>query len=206
MNGITGNSPAARARRRMLILALIFVLPILIAYALYYSGWRPASSGNYGELVRPPRPLPALTLETLEGKTLALESLRGKWSLVVFAPDECRDPCTANLDKMQRVILAQGKEAERVRAVLAVTDARTRDGLRDAIKAYPGMLVVAGPAAPVRAFAARFELTPGVPPDNLNRVYLVDPIGNFMMSWPADADANRMRKDLARLLRVSQVG
>lgn len=206
MNGITGNSPAARARRRMLILALIFALPILIAYALYYSGWRPESSGNYGELVRPPRPLPALTLETIEGKTLALESLRGKWSLVVFASDECRDPCTANLDKMHRVILAQGKEAERVRAVLAATHARTRDGLRDAIKAYPDMLVVAGPAAPVRAFAAHFELTPGVSPDNLNRVYLVDPIGNFMMSWPADADASRMRKDLARLLRVSQVG
>jgi hypothetical protein len=49
-------------------------------------------------------------------------------------------------------------------------------------------------------------LPAGSPLDNLNRVYLVDPLGNFMMSYPADADPTGMRKDLARLLRISQIG
>jgi hypothetical protein len=34
----------------------------------------------------------------------------------------------------------------------------------------------------------------------------VDPLGNFMMSYPADADPNGIRKDLARLLRASRIG
>ena len=54
--------------------------------------------------------------------------------------------------------------------------------------------------------ASHFALSSGTPPADLNRVYVIDPLGNLMMSYPADADANRMRKDLARLLRVSQVG
>ncbi len=197
---------ARRARRTLVLLFIVFALPVVIAYALYFSGWRPESSGNYGQLVQPLRPLPDLTLTTLDGGTQRLEALRGKWSLVIFAAAECLKPCEANLDKMNRVILAQGENAERVRPVFVVTDARPRDWLHYAIKDYPGTLVLTGPPPAVRALAAHFELTPGVPPEGLNHIYLVDPTGNFMMSWPADADANRVRKDLARLLRVSQVG
>lgn len=195
-----------RARRRLVLLFVVFALPVAVAYALYFSGWRPETSGNYGALVQPPRPLPDLTLTTLDGKPLALVSLRGKWSLVMFASAECPGPCRANLDRIHRIIAAQGKEAERARAVFAVTDTRANDLLRYTIQDYPGTLVLTGPAPALRTLASHFALAPGVPPDDLHRVYLVDPLGNFMLSWPADADASRMRKDLARLLRVSQVG
>lgn len=198
--------PAQRARRTLVLLFIVFALPVVIAYSLYFSGWRPEASGNYGELVQPPRPLPDLTLTTLDGNPLRLETLRGKWSLVIFAAAECLKPCEANLDRMHRVILAQGENAERARPVFVVTDARATDWLRYAIKDYPGTLVLTGPPPAVRALSAHFELVPGAPPAGLNRIYLVDPIGNLMMSWPADADTNRVRKDLARLLRVSQVG
>ncbi len=36
--------------------------------------------------------------------------------------------------------------------------------------------------------------------------YLVDPLGNVMMRFPAEADPRRMLRDLERLLRASQVG
>lgn len=205
MNAPTPAS-VARSRRRLLLLFMLSALPVAVAYVLYFSGWRPETSGNYGELVQPPRPLPDMTLAALDGQPLRLDSLRGKWSLVVFAAAECREPCQKNLDRMQRVILAQGEKAERVRPVLVVTDPRARDGLRDALNAYPGVLGLTGPAPAMRALSAHFEPTPGASPADLNRTYLVDPLGNFMLSWPADADANRMRKDLARLLRVSRVG
>ncbi|MDO8597746.1 MAG: SCO family protein, partial [Sulfuricaulis sp.] len=135
-----------RARRRLLLLIAIFSLPVLIAYALYFSGWRPETSGNYGELVQPPRPLPGLMLQTLDGKALRLSELRGKWTLLMFAAAECLNPCEATLDKIHRIILAQGNKAERVRAAFVVTDPRARDWLQYAIKDYPGMLVLTGPA------------------------------------------------------------
>ena len=195
-----------RARRRLLLLVAIFSLPVLIAYALYFSGWRPETGGNYGELVQPPRALPELALQTLDGKALRVSELRGKWTLFMFAAAECLTPCAATLDKIHRVILAQGKEATRVRAAFVVTDLRARDWLQYAIKDYPGTLVLTGSADTMRMLASYFTLSKGAPLNDPNRIYVVDPLGNLMMSYPAEADANRMRKDLARLLRVSQVG
>jgi hypothetical protein len=36
------------------------------------------------------------------------------------------------------------------------------------------------------------------------RIYVIDPLGNLMMRFPADPDPRRMLKDLSRLLRHSQ--
>ncbi len=195
-----------RARRRLLLLVAIFSLPVLIAYALYFSGWRPETGGNYGELVQPPRALPELALQTLDGEALRVSELRGKWTLFMFGAAECLTPCAATLDKMHRIILAQGKEAARVRAAFVVTDLRARDWLQYAIKDYPGTLVLTGSADTMRMLVSYFTLSQGAPLNDPNRIYVVDPLGNLMMSYPAEAEANRMRKDLARLLRVSQVG
>ena len=44
------------------------------------------------------------------------------------------------------------------------------------------------------------------PEDGKNHIYLLDPLGNLMLRYPRDADPSRMKKDLERLLKVSQVG
>jgi cytochrome oxidase Cu insertion factor (SCO1/SenC/PrrC family) len=194
------------ARRKLLLLAALFVLPMLVAYALYYSGWRPEAVHPFGELVQPARPVEDAALVLLDGKPIRFSELRGKWTLVTFSAAECLSPCERNLVKMRQVIAAQGKEAERIQSMLIVKDAKTRDWLNYAIKDYPGMRAVVGPPEAVDALARQFALPVGSPLDNLNRVYLVDPLGNFMMSYPADADPTGMRKDLARLLRISRIG
>lgn len=194
------------ARRKLLLLAALFVLPMLVAYALYYSGWRPEAVHPHGELVQPARPLANAALVLLDGKPIRFSELRGKWTLVTFSAAECLKPCERNLAKMRQIIAAQGKEAKRVQSVLVITDGKALDWLRYAIQDYPGMRVITGPANSVATLAREFTLPAGGPLDNLNRVYLVDPLGNLMMSYPADADPAGMRKDLARLLRLSQIG
>ncbi len=196
----------SRTRRRLLLLAALFALPVIASYALYLGGWRPVSTGNHGELLQPARPLADAALVLLDGKPMRFSELRGKWTLVTFSPAECLKPCERNLTNMRQVIAAQGKDAERVQSVLVVTDGKALDWLRYAVKDYPGMRVITGPADSVAALAREFTLPAGSPLDNLNRVYLVDPLGNLMMSYPADADPTGMRKDLARLLRVSRIG
>jgi cytochrome oxidase Cu insertion factor (SCO1/SenC/PrrC family) len=188
------------------LLAALFAVPVIVAYALYFSGWRPASTGNHGELVQPVRPIADATLTRLDGRTMRFSELRGKWTLITFSAAECLKPCERNLYNMRQVITAQGHKAERVQSVLVVTDLKALDLLRYAVQDYPGMHAIVGPPQTVSALARQFTLPAGSPLDNLNRVYVVDPLGNFMMSYPADADPNGIRKDLARLLRVSRIG
>jgi cytochrome oxidase Cu insertion factor (SCO1/SenC/PrrC family) len=194
------------SRRKILLLAALFALPVIVAYALYFSGWRPASTGNHGELVQPVRPIADAALTRLDGGSMRFNELHGKWTLLTFSAAECLKPCERNLYNMRQVIAAQGDKAGRVQSVLVVTDLKALELLRYTVKDYPGMHVIAGPPQAVAELARQFTLPAGSPLDNLNRVYLVDPLGNFMMSYPADADPNGIRKDLARLLRASRIG
>ncbi|MHB8535210.1 MAG: SCO family protein [Sulfuricaulis sp.] len=193
-------------RRRILLIAALFALPVIAAYALYLSGWRPSSTGNHGELVQPARPIEDVALTLLDGKPIRFSDLHGKWTLIAFGAAQCLTPCESNLYKMRQVIESQGKEAERLQSVMVVTDARARDWLHYTMKDYPDTRVIAGPADGVTKLARQFVLPAGSPLDNLNRIYLVDPLGNFLMSYPADADPSGMRKDLVRLLKVSRIG
>jgi cytochrome oxidase Cu insertion factor (SCO1/SenC/PrrC family) len=188
------------------LLAALFMLPVLVAYGLYYGGWRPSSTANHGELLQPARPVKDAALTLLSGESIRFSHWHGKWTLLLFSTAECLKPCERNLNNIRQIIAAQGKEAHRVRGVLVVTDGKALDWLRYAFKDYPDMQVVIGSQAAVNSLAQQFVLPAGSPLDNLNRVYLVDPSGNFMMSYPADADPTGINKDLKRLLRVSQIG
>ena len=193
-------------RRKILWLVLLFAMPVVAAYVLYFSGWRPVSTGNHGELVVPTRPIQDVALTTLDGKSIHFSQLYGKWMLISFATAECLKPCERNLYKVRQVIETQGREAKRVQSVLIVTDSKAMDWLYYAMKDYPDTQVIAGPTQAVTSLARQFALPVGSPLENLNRIYLVDPLGNFLMSYPADADPTGIRKDLARLLRISRIG
>jgi hypothetical protein len=39
-----------------------------------------------------------------------------------------------------------------------------------------------------------------------DHIYLVDPLGNLMMRYPKDADPNKIKKDLIKLLKASAIG
>lgn len=206
MTPVTPKAGHTRARLVLVLLALLFLSGSVIAFVLLQSGWRPATTKNYGELVQPARPLTDVALDMLDSTRMRLDDLNGKWTLVYFGPAECLRPCSDNLYKMRQIAAAQGRESHRVQRLMVVTDATALDMLRYTVKEYPGMRVAVGPIEAVRRLAGQFTLPAGSPLDNLNRVYIVDPLGNLMMSYPADADPRRMNKDLGLLLKASRIG
>jgi hypothetical protein len=46
----------------------------------------------------------------------------------------------------------------------------------------------------------------GIAPETADRLYLIDPLGNLMMSYAPDAKPKGLLEDLKRLLGLSQVG
>lgn len=196
-----------RSGRWVLVaLALLFGSGVVASFVLVESGWRPSKTKNYGELVQPARPIEDARLARLEGGTMRFAELRGRWTLVYFGPARCPQRCVDNLYKMRQITAAQGKEAHRVQRLFIVTDTRGTEGLRGVLADYPGMLAATAGPDELRRLAEQFRLPQGTPLDGLDRVYVVDPLGNLMMSYPAEADPRGMNKDLGFLLRASQIG
>ena len=40
----------------------------------------------------------------------------------------------------------------------------------------------------------------------IDRIYMIDPAGNLMMSFPSSAEPALINKDIKRLLKASQIG
>jgi len=195
-----------RGRLRLLLVIAIFVTPVVLACALYFGGWRPETPRAHGELVTPARPVADAELRTLDGKAVAFSAFQRQWLLLYFGSSECAAACERALVNMRQVIAAQGRQAQRVRAAMVVTDTRALSSLRQLLSAHPDLTPLTAAPEQLARLAREFELPAGGALAGQHRIYVIDPLGNFMLSYPADVDPNGMRKDLQRLLRYSQIG
>jgi cytochrome oxidase Cu insertion factor (SCO1/SenC/PrrC family) len=187
------------SRRQLLLIASIFLVPLLVAAALYFSSnWRPAV-GAHGTLIDPPRPLPQVTLELPDGSHASTELLRGRWSIVYLAGGDCAERSRAVLTELARLRLALGKDATRVRRILLHAGECTAV---EFLNGESDLLVLRTASNEGAALRALF------PPaaDGAHGIYLVDPHGNLLMSYPASGSARGLLKDLERLLRLSSIG
>lgn len=194
-----------RSNKPLVMLLALFLAGIIAAVVMYVTGWHPFGAKNYGELVQPPRLLPDLAFTDMDGKPVRVHGLRGRWTLVYFGAATCPKACEDNLYKMRQLVLAQGREAHRVRRLLVVTDPKAQDWLRYTLAEYRGTEVWMGPTPMARELAEQFKL-PAADALTSGRIYVIDPLGYLMMSYPAEGDLRKMNKDLGLLLRLSQVG
>ncbi len=182
-----------------LILALC-AAPVIASYTAYYL-LPPSGRTNYGDLIEPQRPLPSLTLSELDGTAVSAASLRGRWLMVQVDGGDCGDPCQRKLWKMRQVRLTTGKDADRVERIWLVSDSAPLPTI--VMREYEGTRFLRANPAELASFLA---LPAGADHRLSDHVWLIDPLGNLMLRWPKDADPNRMKRDLAKLLRASGIG
>lgn len=186
-------------RWKMLIVLLVCAAPVLASYFTYYVIRPHGAHTNFGELIEPQRPLPPLTATDLDGHAQPLTALRGQWLLLVAHPGRCDDACVRQLYLQRQLRESLGKDKERIDRVWLVTDdaaipAQLLPGLRGAtvLRVAPAEL-------------ARW-LQPAPGHQLQDHLYLIDPLGNWMMRFPAGLDIHRaaqVKRDLERLLRAS---
>ena len=189
----------ARGRLKMLLVLAVCAAPVVASYLAYFV-IRPEGRTNYSELVEPLRPVPAdLPLTDLQGSAVKAESLKGQWLLVVVSGGACDAACERHLWVQRQLRETLGREKERLDKVWLITDAvAPRPQTLDAIRTHTSATVLRVPARSLSAWlqpAARAALE-----DNL---YIVDPLGNWMMRVPADPDPGRLKRDIEKLLRAS---
>jgi hypothetical protein len=191
------NSARSRAGRwKMIAVLLVCASPVIASYFTYYVV-RPEGRRNYGELITPQRPLPAMVTTDLNGKAGDLATLKKQWLLISVATAACDSACQQRLYFQRQLRESLGKQKGRLDRVWLITDAAAVD-----VRLQPALADATVLRVPAEALA-QWLPPAGSAQDHL---YVVDPIGNLMMRFPANMDATgaaKAKRDLDRLLRAS---
>ena len=189
----------ARGRLKMLLVLLACAAPVIASYLSFYV-LRPEGRSNYATLIEPARAMPLdLPLVDLEGRTVSAASLKGQWLLVVVGRGLCDSDCEQRLFMQRQLREMTGRERERIDKLWLVTDdAPIAPALRAALAAAPATQVLRVPAA-----ALQHWLAPAPGESLESHLYVVDPMGQWMMRAPPQAQPARFKRDIDKLLRAS---
>lgn len=184
-------------RVKMLLVLAICAAPVVASYFSYYV-LRLQGHASFGELVQQ-RPLPAVAATTLDGASVPLTSLKGQWLLVTVAGGACDAQCERHLYLQRQLRESLGADKDRVDDVWLVSDTQpVPPALASALRRASVLRV---PQSQLAAW-----LSPDQGHQLSDHIYLVDPLGNWMMRFPASLDVatgSKARRDLERLLRAS---
>jgi hypothetical protein len=187
-----------RGRLKMLLVLLVCASPVIASYLTYFV-IRPEGRTNYSSLIQPSRSMPvALNLTGLDGKAVAPAALRGQWLLVAVGPAACDAACEKRLYVQRQLREMLGREKARLDKLWLVTDAAPVAPALQAALQGAGVTVLRAEGAAVTAW-----LVPEAGRQLQEHLYVVDPMGEWMMRLPANVEPPRAKKDLDRLLRSS---
>jgi hypothetical protein len=186
-------------RLKMLLVLGVCALPVIASYFTYFV-IRPEGRTNYSEFVTPPREMPAtLPLTDLASKGASSVGLHGQWLVIVAAGGACDARCESHLVLQRQLVETLGKEKGRVDKLWLITDGVTpAPALLKAIGGAQPATVLRVPAADLSQW-----LSPAEGHQLDEHLYLVDPMGQWMMRTPVDPDPSKFKRDLEKLLRAS---
>jgi hypothetical protein len=186
---------ATYGRLKMLLLLLVCASPVVASYLMYYVV-RPEGRRNYGELISPQQPLPEVTVLRTDGISVFLPDLKDQWLLVSVSATDCQAPCEENLYLQRQLRESMGREKTRLEWLWLRTDTQP-------IAAPLQLAVSEATVLAMDNTELRRWLQPAPGHKIEDHLYVVDPLGNWMMRFPANLDAKQARGDLVRLLRAS---
>jgi cytochrome oxidase Cu insertion factor (SCO1/SenC/PrrC family) len=196
---VEANNQQKKGRWKLFAVIAICASPLIASYLTYYV-IKPEDRTNYGALIDPRAyPIPSLDSVTLDGKPTGLNAYKGKWIMLQVGDADCTVDCRERLHDMRQLRLAQGKNMERIERVWLVTDTQPLE--TQLIREYDGTHILRVNEDKLKAWLPTETGT-----TVSDHIYMIDPLGNLMMRFPKDADPNKIKKDLSKLLRASSIG
>lgn len=172
-----------------LVAAVVFG-PFVLATLLYYGpwgvDWLPRLSGSR-ELFAEPVPLPEAWAPPSDAEPV--------WSLIYARSSPCEAQCAPELGRLLAVQLALGRDQDRVRRLFLFPDAQANELDDPALVRF----ALDAPAADTLRAALGTDVHDG-------QVYVADPEGRVILSYPADVAQRELLRDLKRLISVSRAG
>ena len=195
----TQTASARKNRIYFLLIVVLFFIPLMIAWLLV-EDWRPGGTVNHGELLNPARPVKHLQVRQADGKALAQDYLRGRWTLA-YIGEFCDERCEKGLYNIRQVRLALGKDMERAQTLFLMSETPTATVVEWLRREHASMTAGVADAATLDFFSRAF---PEGGADGW--IYLIDPLGNLFMRYGTGDDPKGILDDLRRLFKYSKIG
>lgn len=192
------------SRRIFLWAFLAFFAPLILAFILYYgAGWHPGRTSNKGDLISPVISLPDVALTKPDGSSLDTHWLQRKWTLVYVGNGACEQACRDALLITRNIRLLLGKDSLRVQRAFLFAGVCCDQSY---FSSEQGDLIIGRIDDAVAQPVLSLLPSDAGDPVQAGRIYIVDPLGNLMMSYRRGADASDLHSDLKKLLSLSHIG
>lgn len=188
---------AASGRLKLLALVAVFAIPLAIASLVYFNPDDYTSgTTNRGELIEPVRVIGELSLLDKHAGRFEQNPFSHYWTMLFWNDADCDLYCEANLFKIRQAEQVLGRHAARVKTVyLSAPETVISDNTYKLVRSHPALRMLH-----LAEMDKAFESLPA------GRIYLVDPLGNLMMSYPPDVSTRDIVKDVKLLLKASKIG
>lgn len=196
-------------RKTLVTLLVLFITPVLIAYAAYFGQWFSGPNAAQGELIQTERvtDIEDYTIVRMDG-----EEYTGKefetlyWWIVPIQTDQCNQQCVnLNLLTVNQTYLGLGKEASRINELVVFEKGSELDA--GSFPSATSRFSSVGLKAKDNTHSGKGLDLPA------NFIYLVDPLGNIFMKYPFVKDkkeapiiSGKLRKDILHLFKYSRLG
>ncbi|NII11368.1 hypothetical protein [Oleiagrimonas sp. C23AA] len=189
MNAPTPTTPVTqRNRRKLLLVALVFLAPAIIAVALGELGWRPGTQ-SFGQPVTPQRNFKSVRVDMAKGGTWAWRAKTPQMTLLALPGTSCAEACLRQLALMRNARVALNTKSGHVR-LLYLGSPPTVAGASDVMPAWQIGRDANDALASFRPKGA-----------DTVAALLVESNGTALTYYPAGFDANGLLKDLKKVLR-----
>lgn len=188
-----------RSRWTLWLVLLVCAAPVVASYFAFYV--LDLRGSAYGDLITPTRDLPPdLPLRTLSGEPVAAPTLRGQW-LLTYVPDRaCATDCERMLFMQRQLREMLGRERDKLdKLVLVPDDVSLSAAQIDALTQHKAPATVL--RVPRAALTAWLAPASGRHMDE--HLFLIDPMGRWMLRSPAQPEPMRFKKDLDRLMKAN---
>lgn len=195
-------TPTNNNRRTVLLILALAIVPFSFAWYLAKNPDSLRLGASNGDLVTPP-----LTTEFSEFSGFDpfsnenIVQLKGHWVLInlQYGP-VCDAACEDVLYKSRQISLMMGKDISRIRRAVVVT--------ADSGKVFNDDWQNDGHLLKIKVSPALQEKIRNITGSDaaVGSLLLMDPLGNLMMHYPGGFDPYKVRNDLSKLLKISQIG
>jgi len=181
------------ARLQLLLIAALFLGPLLLAALMYYCGLvvKPSGTSNHGVLLHPVLPLADVypVLRELSG---------GQWLLVYSHAEACDLECREALYTLRQSRLMLGNDMNRLGRLFLHGNSPPDTVFLD--EQHQGLRTLDNESLAQDLWSALPQDVPS------NGFFLLDPLGNLVMYFGPDLGPREMVDDIKHLLDLSHIG